>query len=124
MTPAQDPFLSYMSSGGRLALAQIDFEQCRAQCIGRRARFSFPLVSPSSGMQLGTLDAALFYLPPLAGLSIKQWPGSMADCEEGVRLLQKSSVEQKSLHKGELSQVGADCKVSLGLTTKVPDDDC
>lgn len=108
-----DPFLSYVSPEGMLAKAVIDFEQCRPHCIGRRSKFSFPLVSPSNGMQIGTLDTHMFYLPPLSPLSSQLWPKSMHECEDGVRLLQKFGTEQRVLLKGELSQIGADCKVSL-----------
>lgn len=110
--PPPDPFDAHLSSDGSLGNAQIDFEQCRAQCIGKRTKFSFPLISPASGKQVGNVDTHMFYLPPLAPLSTQLWPKSMDECQEGMRLLQKSGTEQRIILKGELSQVGADCKVS------------
>lgn len=108
-----DPFLSYLGPEGKLAEAQVDFEKCRPQCIGKRKALSFALISPISGQQLGVLDTYMFYLPPLAPLSSDCFPTCMAECEEGVRLLNLSPDEEQ--FKGELSQVGADCKVSPSL---------
>lgn len=78
-----------------LRSTRIDFEQCRAQCIGKRAKFTFALISPASGAQIGTIDTNMFYLPLLAPLSAQLWPKSVAECQEGIRLLQRSEAEQR-----------------------------
>lgn len=111
LAPTPDHFAQYLGRDGILAVAQVDFEQYRPQCVGKRHKLTFSLVNPATGRHIGSIDTNLFYLPPLAPLSTQLWPKSMDECQEGMRLLQKLGAEQRVILKGELSQVGADCQV-------------
>jgi hypothetical protein len=110
--PPPDPIRQYMDDRGIFAEGIIPYFELAHKCHGRIICHYMNLKSPQNKQQVAKLQFKMFFLPSLPGSP--KLPENIKSVECGLQTLKTNNT---LAYKGELSQLGGDCKVRTEANT-------